>query len=153
MCTEKVHTGLRSADGKKELTDIRYTTGLFDKVFNENKEYFERTLGLCTYKERYASDPTSPMTGAEELDANNWEWRRLMSVNGGVDMPLLCCPEDIERSDYCKHSHNHICKYCRVPVCDSCEGLLRRGRGIPMALGNDNMWMIFVLGCNAAPWR
>ena len=58
-----------------------------------------------------------------------------------IQMPLLCCPEDIELNTYkCKHPEYEVCKQCRVPVCSNCERLLWKGRGIPMALGNDNMW-------------
>ena len=73
---------------KKQLTDIRYTKGLLHLIFERHKKYFEQTLGLHTYIQRYASDPSSPMTGAIELDDSNWEWRRIMSVGGGIQMPL-----------------------------------------------------------------
>ena len=142
ICAQKkTHIGLRSPDGKQQSTDIRYTKGLLHLIFERHKKYFEQTLGLHTYIQRYASDPSSPMTGAIELDDSNWEWRRIMSVGGGIKMPLLCCPEDIELNTYtCKHPEYEVCKQCRVPVCHNCEILLWQGRGIPMALGNDNMW-------------
>ena len=142
ICAQKkTHIGLRSADGKRQLTDIRYTYGLLHNIFQRHKKYFEHTLGLNTYIQRYASDPSSPMTGAIELDDSNWEWRRIMSVGGGIQMPLLCCPEDIELdTSKCKHPEYEICHKCRVPVCSNCEISLWKGRGIPMALGNDNMW-------------
>ena len=79
------------------------------------------------------------MTGAGELAEGNWEWRRVMAVAEGVEVPMLCCPEDVEPCG-AKHPQGRICANCRIPVCSDCERLLRQARGIPMALGNDNMW-------------
>ena len=54
-----------------------------------HKKYFEKTLGLRTCAERYASAPNIPMTRAAELAEGNWEWRRVMAAGEGLETPYV----------------------------------------------------------------
>ena len=107
-------------------------------------------LNFCRnyYKDRYAQSDgvrNNPLENAAELQDGAYEWQRRLLHRGGSEnaLDILCCPEDVRRSETCKHASNELCKKCSIPLCSSCYAKIRRrggDRGIPMALCNDNFW-------------
>ena len=86
-----------------------------------------------------------PFHGTTELDEGNLEWqRRLRFEANGIEMWILCCPEDVRRSSACKHDAANLCKNCEIPLCQKCEHKMEQSKGtgccIPMGLCNDNYW-------------
>ena len=56
---------------------------------------------------------------------------------------ILCCPEDVTRSDKCKHNTHELCGFCEIPICKSCRNDAWSpvsNYRMPMALSNDNFW-------------
>ena len=148
VCAQsKTHTGLMSVrrlDGSYiPLSETSYRKGEeLIGLWKKNADHFDHNFGFRRFMERYGQDWKVRGRNDEDLrefGPTRWEWRRLFKMRGRTEpFELLCCPEDIK----CDRNHDtsQICDYCDVPVCSQCWSLLMRGRNVPMALSNDNMW-------------
>ena len=116
----------------------------FGGAFEKHSVSFERNLGFREFVKRYAAGHEAgegPFANAPELREDHWEWRRMLRGPGrAAPVPLLCCPEDVEKCTPPCCGPNEICQRCKVPVCRGCWLSLLMGQGIPMALCNDNFW-------------
>ena len=118
------------------------------RFYEEDTAAFELVFDLKTFKNRYATDAanrSNPFEGASEFEARDNEWKRRMVVAGGECIEILCCPEDVQRSDSgCKgHDPSIICKHCMIPFCRRCiSKFLQKSESKipPMCLANDNFW-------------
>ena len=89
-------------------------------------EAFMRNFSLEEFRKRYARADSAcgnPLEGAHELDPDSVEWqRRLLIPEKGLEITLLCCPEDVQMGRSCKHSQAELCAECMIPLCQQCEG-------------------------------
>ena len=97
-----------------------------------------KNFSMARFSELYAFPPsqppegcggahsTSPLHGVPDLADDNWEWRRLLQVPGLEEQVIICCPEDVTRSEACgDHAAHIICQHCCLPVCSGCWGHLQ----------------------------
>ena len=127
--------------------DIKYHyADLFHRAHDGGKGNLKLNCSLPYFKSRFArpdGPEGNPFQRAPELASDCWEWRRILLFAGSDagSMEMLCCPEDVEHCGG-KHDQHHICKKCRVPVCQTCYKVLfyKEKVAIPMALCNDNFW-------------
>ena len=83
------------------------------------------------FKERYAQDDNS-LTRESQLREDCWEWRRKLQYSNGMEVTVLCCPQDVQRSAACTHGEDTVCGQCAVPVCKKCgmRMMLETARGL-----------------------
>ena len=95
---------------------------------------FNYNLSYAFFKKRklHEAVQTDPF-----LCGKSSEWCRTVSRKNASEM-LLCCPEDVMKSNHCRHNETSLCSKCKIPICDECWNLLCRGQKIPKALCNDN---------------
>ena len=134
-------------DSKSEIRMHTVRASLL-KAEERDTEAFQLNLSLVRFKERFASDNDkrgNAFEGAEELEPGHYEWQRLLLLpERRQRVPLLCCPEDAERSKSCRHADHELCGSCKIPLCGHCLAILLGSRGarrvIPRGLCNDNFW-------------
>ena len=111
-----------------------------------DEQRFLLHFGLRRFKERYASELThggNPFVNSKQLDEDAPDWiQNLKLREEAASIPLLCCPEGVQKCRRCKGSRMQICEDCNVPLCFQCRECIVHGRrkDIPMALCNDNFW-------------
>ena len=115
------------------------------KLEAEDTNMFMLNCALERFRQRYAPEGDAkgdPFKNAEELRPGNPEWQRVLLLphKGQRRVPLLCCPEDVERDPSCTHDDTELCERCKIPLCARCRGAMRRRKAIPMGLCNDNFW-------------
>ena len=82
-----------------------------------------------TFGDAVASDPG--------LAPDCWEWRRNVRRDGIVE-DILCNPEDVQPSRFCRHNNHTVCSKCKIPICHDCWELAAADLPIPRAMCNDN---------------
>ena len=149
------HTGLKAyrADSNEavHLSNIRLWDrggSILLKWLENDRERFDNTLGLNTFRRKYAeswkdhkvswSDPDISKK-VREFGPDKYEWQRELTKRSKPVMEMLCCPEDVPLCIQ-KHGPEKVCERCRIPICTACYHLMDRGMGVPMALANDNFW-------------
>ena len=142
----RLHVGWNGPTVHEEnISDIAYRSGKdLWSCFARHRESFELNLGFREFVRRYAAGHDvgeGAFANATEVQEDNWEWRRVLRGPGTeIPVPLLCCPEDVEKCGSSTCSDGDICNKCRVAVCRDCWLKLLFGKGIPMSLCNDNLW-------------
>ena len=124
MSLDQMKSPIACFSGKYFMSDLLRDTATRRNCFEER-----------VFRERYMQ-PDQPLSMACDLAENCWEWRQILRYENGIEIPVLCCPEDVK---HCKDHESHvICKSCTLPLCHRCALLLRRQEQIPMAIANHN---------------
>ncbi len=111
-------------------------------MMRKNKKAFGLTFELSKFRLRYGSDAHpegNPFASCQDFNEDQWEWRRRFP-DGGEDCVVLCCPEDVRKSSYCRHDDTILCCKCLIPICSSCYTYCWQPslEVIPLSLGSDN---------------
>ena len=96
--------------------DIEYCAGRWLETLSE--ETVNANLKFAQFKARYASQ--EPLDDAPGLAENNFEWRRVWRHSSGTTMEIICCPEDIVRTQPCSHDNTILCPTWQIPICREC---------------------------------
>ena len=91
-------------------------------------------LSAKYYKDRFGKATASAL----DLQAGCMEWKRHVQCKRGTE-EVLCCPEDVMKSNACTHGEDMVCEKCFIPFCNTCWNLLRKDLKVPKALSNDNV--------------
>jgi len=153
FCCNQIHTRVSSWERMcSKNPDRRSEIQMYDvkdsllRLAENDWEAFCLNFSCDLFRDRYATDDAAegnPFKDAEELRDGNYEWRRRVLVDKARIFEVLCCPEDCEKTDRCKHPDGQLCKFCRIPLCWQCAEKITKEHGdksIPMSLCNDNFW-------------
>ncbi len=91
----------------------------------------------AVFKERYMSSRAA-LNKDPTLAEDCWEWRRVLRYENALEVPVLCCPEDVRSCEAGTHEPHVICGQCAAPLCKKCGLRMLRQSPIPMAMANYN---------------
>ena len=89
-------------------------------------------------RERFKDCFGDAVSNDESFLNDTWEWTRLTDRKG-VKEEIMCNPEDVHRTQFCKHTDEHtVCSKYAIPFCNECRRATSMNLKIPKALTNDN---------------
>ena len=103
------HASANSSQNSIEMFTVGESLRRF---FMRNEKQFRLHFDLRHFKERYASSRTqseNPFINSSVLNEDSYEWVQHVSFTG-VDesVPLLCCPEDVQKCKHCARSQGRL---------------------------------------------
>ena len=97
-----------------------------------HNQFFTSNLSYKKFRNDYGeASSTDP-----HLQDGVYEWKRKIKRPGTEE--IICCPEDVRRTPYCKHDEETVCSKCEIPICNDCWYLGISNEKIPKALACDN---------------
>jgi len=143
LCCAQVYTSwigveVVGADFVRKKTPIAMVQGeyLIEHLIGDNesrRSNFEEAI----FRERYMKEASS-LSAEKYLQRDNWEWRRRLRYKSGLEVPIVCCPEDVQQCDPSVHGREIICKDCAAPLCRKCGLRMLQQVPVPMAIANHN---------------
>ena len=118
--------------GRIDYRNKEIDRGHLKNLFAEaplDDSFFKKNMCAKRFKGNYGA--------AVEKDANlfksgSTEWQRTIMLNGKMCGEVLCNPEDVLISKFCKHaSPGIICENCAIPVCNECWKYATHREDIP----------------------
>ena len=137
-CKELAHSGYDKFGKGLEKGNICYRRGNKKALLSilqgdPANDAWEYNMSSKRFKDRFgrtvASDP--------DMAESSFEWFRKVKRKSGVER-ILCCPEDVRKTEKCKHDDISVCEHCDIPICNECYRLSLAGEKIDRSLTNDN---------------
>ena len=84
---------------------------------------FTRNFSLPFYIKHYSvpgndrTRRTTPNFDDPRWQSNEWKRRFVFSNSSKPSVEIICCPEDVRRTSFCKHASGDLCPKCKIPLC------------------------------------